>query len=111
DSVTEGTQAPFGHQEIALPRQDEGRHADLFQAAFHIELLYQAKPVGHDALIGLPALSSDKLKKRPRLLPAAEEQVEELVDKGTVGRQGITGEHQAGDTLQQAALEARADPL
>src|SRR5439155_27193625 len=65
----------------------------------------EPEAVRHDALIGLPALARDELEERSRLLPAAEEQIKELIDEGIIGRQRISCKHQAGHCLQQAALE------
>src|SRR5207237_1324816 len=65
----------------------------------------------HHALVGLPALPGDELDQRARPLPAAEEQVEELVDERVVRRQRVAGQDEAGHPLQQAALEPAAGPL
>ena len=66
--------------------------------------------MGHDALVGLPALPGDELEHRSRLT-GAEEQVEELIDERTIRRQRIPGKDQTSDPLDQAAFVADADAL
>src|SRR6516165_5923033 len=65
----------------------------------------------HDALVSLPALPRDEVEQWPLFLLAAEEQVEELIDKGIVRRQGIARQDHSGDSLEQPALKSRACAL
>src|SRR5262249_13345883 len=59
----------------------------------------------------LPALPRHELEQRAGILPPPEEEVEDLIDEGVVAGQREAGEAPAGDALEQAALEARADTL
>jgi hypothetical protein len=74
-------------------------------------LLDQPESMGHDTLIGLPALAGDELKQVAALLAAAKKQVEKLINKGIVGEQRVAGKDDAGDSLKEAALEMRSDSL
>src|SRR4051812_30316120 len=67
--------------------------------------------MGHHALVGLPALASDEMKKGVALLSSAEQQIEELVDEGIVGRERKAVEHGARDGLKQVVLESGSRAL
>ena len=67
--------------------------------------------MGHDALIRLPALLRYELEERPRSLALPEEQIEELIDEGIIGRQRIAIENHSGYVLKQTSLETGARPL
>jgi hypothetical protein len=109
--VTKLSQTAFGHKKIAITREDERGHVDSLETARDVELLDQAEAVGHDALIGLPALLGDELEQGARLLARAKKQIEKLIDEGIVGRQWIAGKHDPGHLLKQAALEAASRSL
>jgi hypothetical protein len=101
----------FGDEQVSVAGQDQRRYANAVQSRGHIEPLNEPETMGHDALIGLPALPSDELEERPRPLSAAEEQVEELIDKGIIRGQRIPREDEAGHRLKQTMLETGADAL
>ena len=105
------TNVLIGNNQISIARKNERGHADLLEPIHQVELLYQPKPVSHDALVGLPALPRYKVKERPGLLPFTEKQIKELIDKGTVRRQRISGENDAGDALEQTRLKTAARSL
>src|SRR5438067_9529935 len=65
----------------------------------------------HDRLIGLPALSGDRLDQFAWLRSATEKQLEKLIDKSISRRQRVIGQDEAGDRLDQAALEPGADSV
>jgi hypothetical protein len=71
-------------EEISVAGQDQRRYADMVKSARYIELFHEPEAMRHDALIGLPALPSDELEEGTGPLPAAEEQVEELVNEGVI---------------------------
>src|SRR5690348_3727449 len=61
--------------------------------------------VRHHALVCLPAVVGDKFHNLFGLLSAAEEHLEELVDKVVIGRQRIIFQDEAGHKLEQALLQ------
>src|SRR5437899_2112007 len=58
DAFPELSQAIGRNQEISIARKDERRDTDSNKPLRHIEALDQCETVGHDTLIGPPALSS-----------------------------------------------------
>src|SRR5262245_42032022 len=86
DSLAQGAQTAVGNQPIPVADHDQRRDFDSLQLAFHVELLNHSKTMRNNRLIGLPALAGDKMEKRPGPLSTPKEQVEELVDKGIIGR-------------------------
>src|SRR5262249_49775346 len=84
---------------------------DAVEAFAGVERFDQGEAVGHHALVSLPALARHELEQWIRSASAPEEQIEELVDKGTVGRQRESRQDGTGDLLQQTALEPRSRPL
>ena len=100
--------APAGFAPIPAscgsPASTSARNADTFQPAIHVELFHQAQPVGHHALVGLPALPGDKLEQRAGLLTTTEEEVEKLVDEGVVRWQGKARDNTVPATRQETPL-------
>src|SRR5262249_5640459 len=78
NSFLEGVETSRRNQYIFLAREDQRRHANAVQARADIKRLHEPHAVGHHALVRLPALLRDKMEQGVALLPAAEEQVEEL---------------------------------
>ena len=76
-----------------------------------VERLEQRDPLGHDALVGLPAPLDHEIDQRPRLGLAAVQQVEELVDESIVAGQGEPLQDAAGDRRAQRRAEPRLHPL
>ena len=74
-------------------------------------MIDELKAMGHDALIGLPALACHELEQRPRLLPASEEQIEELVHERLSAGSGYARQHHARDLLEQTLLKTGANSL
>src|SRR5579884_48849 len=99
------------NQNVAVACQGEGGHTDFGQSWTHIKLLHQTEPVRHDALIGLPALTSYELEQWSRRLLLAKKEVEKLVDKGIVGGQWIASQNGGGHVLKHARYVVRTDPL
>src|SRR5262249_12541070 len=56
-------------------------------------------------------LPNDEIDERTLFLPAAKEQIEELIHEWTVGRQRKTGQDRAGYLLHQSAFVPGADSL
>ena len=65
----------------------------------------------HHSLIRLPTLSSDELEQRSGALPAAEKQVEKLIDKRIVERKRVTGQDQTGHLLEQSLFKTGSRSL
>src|SRR5438105_4279542 len=87
--AAQSAQAAVRSEEIPVARQHHARHCDAAQSIAYVKALDQMKTMGHDTLVRLPALASDKLKEWPGLLPASKKQVEELIDEWIVGRQRV----------------------
>jgi hypothetical protein len=111
DSLAQVTQTPIGHQPISVSDNRQGRHSDLFQLSRHVELFHHAEAMRDDSLVGLPALARDKLEKGSGLLPAAEQQIEKLINESVVRGKGVTGQNGAGNSLEKAALVTSAASL
>ena len=67
--------------------------------------------MSHHSLVGLPAQARHEVNQGARLHPPAEQEIEELVDEGTIARQRVARQDDAGDLLQQSVLEACAHAL
>src|SRR5262245_17601212 len=97
NAVAQILQTSFGNKQIAIPGKDKRRHTDPFKPPFQIELFHETVPMGHHALIRLPALAGHELEQGSRFLLATEEEIEELIDERIVRGQGIPRQHLSSD--------------
>src|SRR5207245_9610419 len=67
-----------GYEKVTVAGEDASRDRHAAEAARKVQPFDQVQPMGHHTLVRLPALTDHEVEQRPRL-PAAEEQVEELV--------------------------------
>lgn len=100
-----------GYQHVPVADHDLGGDADAVEPILEVELLGQLKAMGHDALVGAPALLRDEMKERVAILGSAKQQVEELIDERIVWRQRVAAQYIGCHPLQQRSLEAGTDPL
>jgi hypothetical protein len=61
-TLAQGYQAGRGDQQVAVARQNQRGYADSVEPFTDIEPFRQPETVGHDSLVGSPALLGDKLE-------------------------------------------------
>jgi hypothetical protein len=104
------SQALRRDQKVALSRECKCRARDPRQTRGQVKAFDEMQPMGHDALIRLPALPRNEFEQRTGLA-SAEKEVEELIDEWAIGRQWVTRKHQTSNPLNQAPFKTYTNAL